>query len=684
MRLLNFTIIKLTVAILVGILLGYYVSIPLPLSYVMVGITLLIAYLSYRRAQQRFKQEIWFGLTSVISMICIGVLTVNLHNPKQSTTHYSHRFKKPEIPSALNTISFRVDEVLRSNSYYETYYVTINTIGAHKTTGKVLLKLKKTSTSMSPSLHVDATYIARTAFQSIRPVLNPGAFDYKTYLERQYVYHQLILDKSALFSVSNNITSIYGLAYQLRQYLISKLQTFSFSKDSLAIISALCLGERQNISKTLQNTYTDAGVIHILALSGLHIGILLLFLNRLLRPLERIKHGRRLKISLILLILWGFGMVTGLSASVVRSITMFSILAIAMQLKRPTNTYNTLAISIFILLLCKPLLVFDVGFQLSYCAVIAIISITPLLARLWHPRHWLVQLYWRIFTVSCAAQIGILPISLYYFHQFSGLFLLSNLVILPCLGGIIGAGFIIIVLGSIDMLPHSLVTLFDTVILAMNAFVHWVAQQDIFLFKAISFQLSALFISYVLIVSCYKFWTTALYKYFKFILYGCIAMSFAFCVTAYTRSKHKFIVFHKPKHSILAHIAHSTVFYSDLKPDTLKAQATVTNFKVKAHLKTYKQDTLHSIYSLGEKQLLIVDHLGLYNVQSFKPDYILLRESPKLNLERLISHHRPLYIIADGSNYTSFIKRWKLVCSKRDIPFHYTGTDGAFEINYQN
>ncbi|TYA81458.1 ComEC/Rec2 family competence protein, partial [Seonamhaeicola marinus] len=230
------------------------------------------------------------------------------------------------------------------------------------------------------------------------------------------------------------------------------------------IINALFLGQRQNIDRAIYTNYTNAGAIHILAVSGLHVGIIFLILNFLFKPIERLKKGYLIKTIFLLTTLWGFAVIAGLSASVTRAVTMFSIVAIAVNLKRPTNVYNTLAISIFVILLFKPLFIFDVGFQLSFLAVFAIVAIEPMLNKLWKPKNKLLKIYWQTLTVTISAQFGIIPISLFYFHQFPGLFFISNLVIIPLLGFILGFGILIILLASINVLPQFLADAFGFII----------------------------------------------------------------------------------------------------------------------------------------------------------------------------------------------------------------------------
>jgi len=266
------------------------------------------------------------------------------------------------------------------------------------------------------------------------------------------------------------------------------------------------LGQRQDISKEIYNSYTKAGAIHILAVSGLHVGIILLLLNFVFKPIEYVKHGKVYKTIILVLILWSFAVIAGLSASVVRAVSMFTIVAIAMNLNRPTNVYNTLAISMFFLLLFKPTFLFDVGFQLSYLAVFAIVIIQPMLYNLWRPKYFLFKFLWGIFTVTIAAQFGIIPVSLFYFHQFPGLFFISNLVIIPFLGTILGFGIIIIGLSLLNILPEFLAAIYGNIIGLMNTFVGWVSNQESFLFKNISFNIEQVFISYLLLILIIHFY----------------------------------------------------------------------------------------------------------------------------------------------------------------------------------
>lgn len=323
-------------------------------------------------------------------------------------------------------------------------------------------------------------------FCDINSPLNPFQFNYAHFMQKQGVLKQLNLDSKEILILKKQ-KSLPALADNYRENIILKLKKHNFSSEELAIIQALLLGQRRDISPKIYEEYAAAGAVHILAVSGLHVGIVLLILNLLLKPLERIKNGRIIKTFLLLLLLWGFALLAGLSPSVIRAVSMFSFVAMGMQLQRKTSVINSLFVSLFVLLLFDPYFIFQVGFQLSYLAVFAIASLQPFLYKIYQPKWKPLKYMWGILSVSIAAQIGVVPLSLYYFHQFPGLFFLTNLFILPVLGIILGGGIVIILFAQIDLLPGILSELYSKIIILLNQFVAWISRQEDFVFSEISF-----------------------------------------------------------------------------------------------------------------------------------------------------------------------------------------------------
>ncbi|WP_452227514.1 ComEC/Rec2 family competence protein [Lacinutrix cladophorae] len=671
MKILNFTVIKLGVCLSIGILISVYFTISTTWSLFVLCIEFLLLGISLCISRKQFIKTLWFGLLAFTTTILIGVVNTNMHNEKRLDNHYIHYKTIPK------SITIRIEEVLKPSNYNDKYIVEILKTDTLASSGKALLNIKKDS--LQKKLEVDEILIASEGFQEINKTLNPNQFDYKKYLERQYIYKQIYSRSENLFRVSDKKHTLIGYASLLRKTINTKLKKHGFKADELAIINALILGQRQNISKEVYTNYVNAGAIHILAVSGLHVGILLLLLNTIFKPLEHIKHGKVAKLISIIFLLWCYAIIAGASASIVRATTMFSIVAIGMHLKRPSNIYNTLAISVFFILLFKPLFLFDVGFQLSYLAVLAIVSIQPIIYKIWKPRLWLTDKLWQITTVTIAAQFGVLPISLFYFHQLPGLFWLSNIVIIPLIGIILISGIIIIILALLNVLPLFLADAFAHIIRLMNTFFEWIANKEEFLFQGISFHLIYVITSYLIIIALVRLHLKKNYKTLVFLCVTVISFQIASIYTSFKNSKDAFIVFHKSKHTVIGLKSNKTlkVFHN---LDNIKNNKTISTFAVANYIKTIHEDTLQDIFFYKNKRILIIDSLGLYNIKSIKPDYVVLRNSPKINMERLIDSLKPKVIIADGSNYKTYVSRWEKTCVKRKLPFHQTGKKGAFIV----
>lgn len=679
MKLLNFAIIKLTLCLVAGIIIGTLFNVSLNLSLELTVGFIFLLFIVLLLSKNQFQKTIWFGILAFITTFFVGILTYNFHKQTNFKTHYTHSVREN---NRIKTITFKVTEVLKSGNYYDKYIVDILKINQVSTSGKTLLNLQKDSTQTS--LNVDDVLVTTSGLKDLIHPLNPNQFDYKNYLEKQHIYHQIFTEYRFLLYAKSSTKTIFGIAADLRKTINNKLKTYHFKPDELALINALLLGQRQDISADIYNSYTKAGAIHILAVSGLHVGIILLLLNFVLKPIEYLKHGKTIKIILVLLCLWCFAIIAGLSASVTRAVTMFSIVAIGMNLKRPTNIYNTLAISMFLLLLLKPMFLFDVGFQMSYLAVIAIVTIQPMLVKLWTPKWKLQTLFWDVFTVTLAAQFGIIPISLYYFHQFPGLFFVSNLVIIPVLGVILGLGIIIIVLALTHLLPQWLADIYGFIISIMNDFVRWIAQQERFLFKDIAFNMLQVVTAYLVIIGLVAVFKKINFQRLSFLLIAILLFQSVLIFGKYHNKTNEFIIFHKSRYSLIGNKTDAKLtIVSNFDSLAQKTDNIIKNYKVGNAITKVDIDTLKSVYQIGIKHLLVIDSFGIYNIKTFKPDYVLLTNTPKINLSRLIDSLKPSMIIADGSNYKSYLKRWESTCIKQKIPFYQTSKKGAFIFKYE-
>lgn len=675
MKWFDFLITKLTICIIIGIVIGYYFPISISKTLSIFCLSFLLLCIQLFVSKKKLLPSIWFGIFTYTTSICIGILIENVHQERNFENHYSH-FVSKESKAVNSTI--RISEVLKSTTYYDRYIGEFIKMEDKLVSGKLLVHVKKDS--LAHKLQVDHIVHINVPFKEIKKALNPSSFNYKTYLNKRYIFHQVSLDKHQ-YIVSNTSANTYnGLAATIRKRIHKNLASYQFPKDVLAVVNALLLGQRQHLSKTLQTDYANAGAIHILAISGLHIGIIVMLLQFVLKPLERWRFGKLIKVFTMIFVLWSFAFLSGLSASVVRAVTMFTAVVIAMHLKRTTNTFQVLTISMFFLIVCKPHFIFDIGFQLSYAAVFSIVWMQPLWKLLWNPKSWFGRSFWGLLTVSLSAQLGVLPLSLFYFHQFPGLFFIANLTIIPVLGFILTLGIIVIILAYFNLLPDFLAMIYIHIIETMNSFITWIASHKSFVIQDVHISFLQMIGFYMVLIAIIYFFHQPKPKILKLVLVSIILCQSVFILN-YFQSKpiDAFSIFHQSRYTIISKTVGNTAYTFH----NVDSTAAINNFILKTQKSKYAKtaiDTLRNVYRLGSETLLRIDSIGIYRIPNFSPDYVLLSDSPKINLNRMISILKPKMIIADGSNYKSYIARWKLAATIQKIPFHYTGEKGFFSI----
>ncbi len=673
---LNFTIIKILIAFVFGILLAHFNTIPLAgaLNYLLISFALFL--ISFVVNKNRIKKSVWFGILAMLFTSSLGLFSYHLHDQRHYKNHYTN-YLKTETPNGSFYLVLNIREQLKPSKFYDKYIAEAHQINTHNSFGIILLNIKKND--LYDQLQIDDQIALKSTFSELPSPTNPYQFDYKNHLEQRDIYKQISTSYDQISLLRSYPSSINGYAAAFRDHIKVKLNKAGFKGDEQAVMNALLLGQRQDIDNELYEAYARAGVIHILAVSGLHVGIILLILNEILKPIKYLKHGRIIKALTIIIGLWCFAVITGLSPSVTRAVTMFSLLTIAMHLKRPTNTYNTLAISAFILLLVDPKNLFKVGFQMSYLAVLSIVFFHPLLSKLWHTKNRVMKFIWNTFTVTISAQLGVLPLSLYYFHQFPGLFFVANLVIVPLLGLILSIGILTITLSLLNSLPHWLSTLYQRMIYHLNTFVTFISEQQQFIITNISFDFIEVISLYLFIICAGLYIIKRSYKRIKILLISIILLQGIFILLKLKYKNERLVIFHKTRETIIAIDYHSSLYvYKDFDSSIVEVPKCISDYQIGNHIKNTYENSLQSAFKFRNHSLLIVDSLAIYNIKSLKPDFILLRNSPKINLDRLIDTIKPIKIIADGSNYRTYIERWKLTCRKRKLPFHYTGEKGAF------
>lgn len=305
---------------------------------------------------------------------------------------------------------------------------------------------------------------------------NPDEFDYARFLLHKEVSGTGFVGRGDwVWIASHPEQSLLQVALSYRDKILTIYRSLGFDKEEFAVLSALTVGYKDELDDEIREAYSISGASHVLALSGLHIGFLYALLLFCLRVLpERFKGFLLLRAALIIAALWGFAFFTGLSPSVVRSVIMFSLLALGSLFSQKGIPLNTLAIAAMAMLLFNPAWLFDVGFQLSFCAVVAISLIYPLLYRLLPVSNRFLKWLWGLLCVSLAAQVGTAPLVLIYFSRFSTYFLLTNVLVIPLVSLIMYVAVIMLLATPFPAVQEAVAWVVKTLISTLNGSVRWV------------------------------------------------------------------------------------------------------------------------------------------------------------------------------------------------------------------
>lgn len=673
MKFINFAIVRFSLFLVLGILTArFYPVSHISLSWLAILFSCVLALWFWARNQ--LVQTAHFGIATYLCFFAIGHFSYQMRLPQFQKKHFSH----VSTGNAPQILQLKIVKTFKPDKFNLKYLATVDAVQGKPTTGKILLSISKDS--INPALPADKVLLVYGTIAKIEKQLNPHQFEYSTYMESIGVYRQVRISHKDILKIQDGSATITGFAQNLRAGIVEKLQKTSLKTDERAIIQALVLGEKNDIDKELYSDYAAAGAVHILAVSGLHVGILYVILSFVLRPLGFGKNGTIIKSILIVLLLWSFALLSGLSPSVSRAVAMFSFFAFAKLLDRQTSSINTLFLSFFVLLIINPLWLFHVGFQLSYLAVFFIVWLLPLFRNIIYSKNWFVRKIGGIGVVSLCAQIGVLPLSLYYFHQFPGLFLLTNMVILPLLTILMFGAILIVILAIIEILPEWLAIGYNFLMETMNGFIHWIAVQEDFLFQNIHFSVLKVLGAYLLIITLVLFFKKMTYRRMSISLTAISLFISIYIFDSFRNSQNQFIVFHQNRKSLIGYKngRNLTVFSNDTIKNISQTYP-VKSYKIGTNTTNYGEKPLRQLFRYKNKNILVMDSLGIMpkkrNIHT-----LLLTNSPKINLNRIIDSLRPKQIIADGSNYPSYVARWKRTCQSRKLLFSHTGEQGAIVI----
>lgn len=292
------------------------------------------------------------------------------------------------------------------------------------------------------NMQVGDFILVRTKWNDIRNRNNPGEFDAERYWQSKGISRMGFINEDDYYLIDHKRVGI------LKEFFMTSRNYFSGVLDRVlpdnvkGVGKAILLGDRSDLEAESRNSFSNAGVMHMLAVSGLHVGIIMVILLAFLQQFLKVI-SRRNALLIVLLLTWVYAGLTGFSPSVLRAVIMFSIILFAGIISRKANNLNVLCFSATIMLFYDPSLINDLGFQLSYLAMTGIFLLYRPISRLFFFKSKLIQKIWEGTAVGIAAQLFTLPVTLYYFHQFPNYFFISNIGVMALSGIILGLGLVI-------------------------------------------------------------------------------------------------------------------------------------------------------------------------------------------------------------------------------------------------
>ena len=385
------------------------------------------------------------GIFGFCSLFFFGYVLVQVRTASANPSNISHIHQPIKAYRAV--VEGHIEE--KKNSFKTTLVVKeIKTdSGWREASGKINFYISRKTFTHNLTWGDEIIVVGQP--QPIQPPANPYEFDFKRFLTFKNTYHQQFIQGNDYKLTGRVEVGLLRYSSLARAYFSSIIKKYVQGAQEQAVSLALVIGVTDGIDDELVSAYSASGAMHVLAVSGLHIGIIYWIILLLMKPLQKTKKGKWVVAVVSLIILWGYSFVTGLSPSVLRAVTMFSFMAIAKPLNIRSNIFNTLAASALILLLFDPYLIMSVGFQLSYLAVLGIIWIQRPLFLLYEAKTYLGLKIWEITCVSIAAQATTFSLGLLYFHQFPTYFLISNLIVIPVSFVVLIAGIVLIVVSAI-------------------------------------------------------------------------------------------------------------------------------------------------------------------------------------------------------------------------------------------
>jgi competence protein ComEC len=677
--------VRFLIPLTVGIILQWYLQIqPTALWILLACSSLTTISFFFMPFFERYKLSIIIGFAVAGMFMSIGGLLAWYKNIQ----HADGWFGRNYIKESSLIVTLLEDPVEKTKSYKANASVDfiLHNDTFIKTNGTIILYFKKDSTITI--LDYGSQLVIGKPLQQIKNAGNPGGFDYKRYSLFQGITHQVYLKENEFEILpTTNKTFVNHFINTSRSKIVSVLRNNIKGEKELGLAEALLIGYKDDLDKTLVQSYSNTGVVHVIAISGLHLGLIYWLLLWFCRPLQK-GNLKWLRPILILAGLWLFSLLAGAQPSVLRSSVMFTCIVVGDSVQRKSSIYNSLALSAFLLLCINPYWLWDVGFQLSYAAVLSIVIFMQPIYHWFYIKNKALDFIWKMNAVTLSAQILTIPVGIYHFHQFPASFLLTNFLAVPLSSFILLDEIVLCMVSFIPQIAAFIGKIVGWLIWLMNSYIEQLEKVPFSLWDGL--QVSILQTILLLAVAAgFGFWliqkSKTGFQYALVALLGFVVLRTVSFIQAGYRQQ--LIVYNvAPKQAIDFIDGRKYLFLGD---SDLLADGLVQNFHIKPARVLYRVgpalrfNNYHHQESLlvckGKKILLIDETKYFAPLENKIPvDLLLLSDNPKLYFNKLSQTFLVKQAVFAGSSPAWRINYWKKECDSLHIPYHDVSEKGAF------
>jgi len=677
--------IRIFIAQVTGILIQWH----LPLTpNALVGILLAcfgaIVLFFYIPLVSRYRLGYFNGALLIICFSTFGALLTWNNDIRNMDSWFGHHYDSSVVLAV--TLEEKPVEKIRSFKANASVFELVEKSKSIPVIGKIILYFKKDS--VFPALNYGSQLLIRKELQEIRNSGNPGGFDYKQYCLFQKITHQVFLKQGDYAALSTAHKKwLTSFLVDIREKVLHVLRTCVNNSKELGLAEALLIGYKDDLDKTLIQSYSNTGVVHIIAISGLHLGLIYWLFVQLLQPLQNKRYINWLRPVIIISGLWLFSLLAGAQPSILRSAVMFTCIVLGERIGRKSSIYNSLAFSAFALLCWNPYWLWDVGFQLSYSAVLSIVIFMRPIYNLFYVKNKILDFFWKINAVTIAAQILTFPLSIYHFHQFPVYFLLTNLIAIPLSSAILFGEIFLCAISFIPAVAKLTGQLLSLFIRLMNTYVEKIEALPFSVWSSLQINMWQAITLFLFVVGT-GYWLLEKKKH------GLQLALFALLCFVTVRShsfekaikQQEIIVYNIPQYRAIDFIDGRGFWYmgdSDLLHNDF-----VQNFHLKPSrilqrvgaMERSNLATAENWICFGNKKILLFDSTISFDrpITRQAIDLVVISKNPKLSMARLYNWFDVKLIVFDASVPARKLKYWKKDCDSLHIPYHDVSEKGAF------